>query len=102
MEDDLSNLEWISDVKAKSFLNSQMHLHKLFCTFGLLYGKQLFQEMSSIMVSEGTVKSTSNIALAALVWSFTSLSSMTEVQLPQITNHRVSVPTKITVYNNTK
>ena len=31
------------------------------------------------MVSEGTVKSTSNIALAAL---FRSLSFMTEVQLP--------------------
>ena len=29
------------------------------------------------MVSEGTVKSTSNIALAALFGSFTSLSSMT-------------------------
>ena len=52
--------------KQNHFLNSQVHLHKLFCTFGLLYGKQLVQEMSSIMVSEGTVNSTSNIALAAL------------------------------------
>ena len=37
------------------------------------------------MISEGTVKSTSNIALAAL---FRSLSSMTEVQLPQITQQQ--------------
>jgi len=40
------------------------------------------------MVSEGRVTSTSNIALAALFWSFTSLSSMTEVQLPQITQQK--------------
>ena len=39
------------------------------------------------MVSEGKVKSTSNIALAALFWSFTCLSSLTEVQLPQKYNN---------------
>ena len=62
-----------------------MHLHKLFCTFELLYGKQLVRAIWVNMVYEGTVKSTSNIALAALFWS---LSSMTEVQLPQITQQQ--------------
>jgi len=42
------------------------------------------------MISEGTVKPTSNIALAALFRSFTSLSSMTEVQLPQITQQQTN------------
>jgi len=46
-------------------------LSKMFVTFGLLCGKQLVQEMSSIyvdlnMVSEGTVKSNYNIDIAAL------------------------------------
>ena len=38
------------------------------------------------MVYEGTVTSTSNIALEALVWSY-----MTEVQLPQITQQKQNV-----------
>ena len=37
------------------------------------------------MVSEGTVKSTSNIALAPHLWS---LPSMTKVQLPQLTQQQ--------------
>ena len=45
--DDLSNIEWISDVNIKTkALNSQVHHHKLFYTFGLLYVKHLFRVMS--------------------------------------------------------
>ena len=45
--DNLSNIEWISDVNIKTkALNSQVHHHKLLYTFGLLYVKHLFRVMS--------------------------------------------------------
>ena len=44
--DDLSNIEWISDVNIKTkALKSQVHHQKLLYTFGLLYVKHLFRVM---------------------------------------------------------